>query len=162
IPIESCNPRERRRLRHAAIAGFAAHPGLPPHAERPNVPRKRHTPGRSRGASSGPLRRTSQRPPHTPYSSTFARAPRSRQAPFAGALGPEGGPPRRRRYLGRDLLVRKPALTTGTAKHRELGLTDAEYELIVAQLGRDPNDVELAMFSLLWSEHCAYKHSRKL
>jgi phosphoribosylformylglycinamidine synthase subunit PurL len=34
--------------------------------------------------------------------------------------------------------------------------------LIVEQLGRDPNDVELAMFSLLWSEHCAYKHSRKL
>jgi len=49
-----------------------------------------------------------------------------------------------------------------TAKHRELGLTDAEYELIVAGLGRDPNDVELAMFSLLWSEHCAYKHSKKL
>ena len=48
------------------------------------------------------------------------------------------------------------------AKHRELGLTDPEYELIVEQLGREPNDVELAMFSLLWSEHCAYKHSRKL
>src|SRR5436190_6963824 len=47
-------------------------------------------------------------------------------------------------------------------RHRELGLTDPEYERIVALLGRDPNDVELAMFSLLWSEHCAYKHSRKL
>jgi phosphoribosylformylglycinamidine synthase len=43
-----------------------------------------------------------------------------------------------------------------------LGLTDAEYGLICEQLGREPNDVELAMFSLLWSEHCAYKHSRKL
>jgi phosphoribosylformylglycinamidine synthase subunit PurL len=49
-----------------------------------------------------------------------------------------------------------------TAKHRELGLTDPELELIVEKLGREPNDVELAMFSLLWSEHCAYKHSRKL
>jgi phosphoribosylformylglycinamidine synthase len=49
-----------------------------------------------------------------------------------------------------------------TARHRELGLTDHEYELIVAKLGREPNAVELAMFSLLWSEHCAYKHSRKL
>jgi phosphoribosylformylglycinamidine synthase len=29
-------------------------------------------------------------------------------------------------------------------------------------MGREPNGVELAMFSLLWSEHCAYKHSRKL
>ena len=48
------------------------------------------------------------------------------------------------------------------AKYRELGLTDSEYELIVEKLGREPNDVELAMFSLLWSEHCAYKHSRKL
>jgi len=48
------------------------------------------------------------------------------------------------------------------AKHRELGLTDSEFELIREKLGREPNDVELAMFSLLWSEHCAYKHSRKL
>jgi phosphoribosylformylglycinamidine synthase II len=53
-------------------------------------------------------------------------------------------------------------VTVGTPKYRELGLTDAEYELIVEKLGREPNDVELAMFSLLWSEHCAYKHSRKL
>ncbi len=48
------------------------------------------------------------------------------------------------------------------APWRELGLTDSEYERIVELLGRDPNRVELAVFSLLWSEHCAYKHSRKL
>jgi phosphoribosylformylglycinamidine synthase len=48
------------------------------------------------------------------------------------------------------------------APHRTLGLTDLEYERIVAQLGREPNEVELAMFSLMWSEHCAYKHSRRL
>ena len=53
-------------------------------------------------------------------------------------------------------------MTVELAKHRELGLTDSEFELIVEKLGRQPNDVELAMFSLLWSEHCAYKHSRKL
>ncbi len=53
-------------------------------------------------------------------------------------------------------------MTVGTPKYRELGLTDSEFELIVEKLGREPNDVELAMFSLLWSEHCAYKHSRKL
>ena len=47
-------------------------------------------------------------------------------------------------------------------RHRELGLTDSEYERIRELLDRDPNDLELAMFSLLWSEHCAYKHSRKL
>ena len=45
---------------------------------------------------------------------------------------------------------------------RELGLTDAEYELILALLGRHPNGVELAMLSLMWSEHCSYKHSKRL
>ena len=47
-------------------------------------------------------------------------------------------------------------------RHRALGLTDTEYDLIVEHLGREPNDTELAMLSLMWSEHCAYKHSRKL
>ncbi|MGI8460919.1 MAG: phosphoribosylformylglycinamidine synthase subunit PurL [Solirubrobacterales bacterium] len=52
--------------------------------------------------------------------------------------------------------------SSGEARHRALGLTDPEYERIVELLEREPNEVELAMFSLLWSEHCAYKHSRKL
>src|SRR5712675_1859506 len=43
-----------------------------------------------------------------------------------------------------------------------LGLTLAEYELVCEKQGRPPNQVELAMYSLLWSEHCAYKHSKKL
>jgi phosphoribosylformylglycinamidine synthase subunit PurL len=43
-----------------------------------------------------------------------------------------------------------------------LGLTEAEYELVCVKQGRAPNVVELAMYSLLWSEHCAYKHSKKL
>src|SRR6202795_608965 len=43
-----------------------------------------------------------------------------------------------------------------------LGLTRAEYELICDKQGSAPNRVELAMYSLLWSEHCAYKHSKKL
>jgi phosphoribosylformylglycinamidine synthase subunit PurL len=43
-----------------------------------------------------------------------------------------------------------------------LGLTEGEYGGIVERLGREPNQVELAMFSLMWSEHCAYKHSKKL
>lgn len=53
-------------------------------------------------------------------------------------------------------------MTVADAPHRELGLTDPEFERIVELLGREPNGVELAMFSLLWSEHCAYKHSRRL
>jgi phosphoribosylformylglycinamidine synthase subunit PurL len=52
--------------------------------------------------------------------------------------------------------------TASSSRHRALGLTDHEYELILERLGREPNGVELAMLSLMWSEHCAYKHSRKL
>ena len=48
------------------------------------------------------------------------------------------------------------------APHRELGLTDSEYDLICEKLGREPNRLELAVFSLMWSEHCGYKHSKKL
>jgi phosphoribosylformylglycinamidine synthase II len=43
-----------------------------------------------------------------------------------------------------------------------LGLTEAEYELICEKQDGPPNQVELAMYSLLWSEHCAYKHSKML
>ncbi len=46
--------------------------------------------------------------------------------------------------------------------HRALGLADVELEAIIAKLGRDPNDLELAMFSVMWSEHCSYKSSRPL
>jgi phosphoribosylformylglycinamidine synthase subunit PurL len=46
--------------------------------------------------------------------------------------------------------------------HRALGLTDGELARIVELLGRDPNGFELAVFSLLWSEHCGYKHSALL
>ncbi len=43
---------------------------------------------------------------------------------------------------------------------RKLGLTDEEYVMITGQLDREPNPVELAMYSVMWSEHCSYKHSR--
>ena len=51
---------------------------------------------------------------------------------------------------------------TEPALHRALGLTDGEFERIRSLLARDPNDFELAVFSLLWSEHCGYKHSALL
>jgi phosphoribosylformylglycinamidine synthase II len=44
----------------------------------------------------------------------------------------------------------------------EIALSQKEYQLIVAQLGREPNQVELGMFGALWSEHCGYKHSKAL
>jgi phosphoribosylformylglycinamidine synthase len=46
--------------------------------------------------------------------------------------------------------------------HRSLGLTDGENDRICGLLERTPNDFELAVFSLLWSEHCGYKHSASL
>src|SRR4026207_1164798 len=47
--------------------------------------------------------------------------------------------------------------------HRRLGVTDEELDAIRERLaGRDPNDLELAMFSVMWSEHCSYKSSKPL
>jgi phosphoribosylformylglycinamidine synthase II len=54
------------------------------------------------------------------------------------------------------------AATDLRAEARALGLTDSEYDLIGEKIGRPPNGLELAVFSLMWSEHCAYKHSKKL
>ncbi|MEA2229182.1 MAG: phosphoribosylformylglycinamidine synthase subunit PurL, partial [Solirubrobacteraceae bacterium] len=54
------------------------------------------------------------------------------------------------------------AVQPGVEEAVALGLTRSEYDLVCDKLGRAPNQVELAMFSLLWSEHCAYKHSKKL
>jgi len=42
----------------------------------------------------------------------------------------------------------------------DAGLTAEEYDRILSQLGREPTYAELGLFSALWSEHCAYKHSR--
>ncbi|MEX2280263.1 MAG: phosphoribosylformylglycinamidine synthase subunit PurL [Acidimicrobiia bacterium] len=46
------------------------------------------------------------------------------------------------------------------AVHRALGMTDDEYDTVVDILGREPRPAELAMYSVMWSEHCSYKSSR--
>ena len=48
----------------------------------------------------------------------------------------------------------------GEPVHRALGLTDDELDRIRDTLGREPNHLELAMYSVMWSEHCSYKSSR--
>ncbi len=45
---------------------------------------------------------------------------------------------------------------------REVALTPEEYQAIVDQLKRPPNEVELGMLGVLWSEHCSYKSSKAL
>jgi len=43
----------------------------------------------------------------------------------------------------------------------EHGLTSGEYERVLKILGREPNLTELGIFSVMWSEHCSYKSSKK-
>ncbi|WP_293678145.1 phosphoribosylformylglycinamidine synthase subunit PurL [uncultured Phenylobacterium sp.] len=45
-------------------------------------------------------------------------------------------------------------------KAAEYGLKPDEYDLIIRRLNREPNDVELGVFSVMWSEHCSYKSSK--
>ena len=45
---------------------------------------------------------------------------------------------------------------------KEHGLSEGEYSKIIEILGRDPNFVELGIFSVMWSEHCSYKSSIKM
>ena len=45
---------------------------------------------------------------------------------------------------------------------REHGITEFEYSRIKEVLGREPTFTELGVFSALWSEHCAYKHSKPI
>jgi phosphoribosylformylglycinamidine synthase len=72
-------------------------------------------------------------------------------------------PAKPRIYSRRDRALDSCALTrVAQPLHRELGLTDGEFERINELLGRGPNEFELAVFSLLWSEHCGYKHSAPL
>src|SRR3954453_21818014 len=49
---------------------------------------------------------------------------------------------------------------TDQSLHTALGLTDDEYATIERILGREPNHLELAMYAVMWSEHCSYKSSR--
>ena len=44
----------------------------------------------------------------------------------------------------------------------EVALTRSEYEAIVDRLGREPGPLELGLFGALWSEHCGYKHTKRL
>src|SRR5437762_573991 len=55
-------------------------------------------------------------------------------------------------------VVEAPRLTPQiVAEH---GLSDEEYARILKPMGREPNLVELGIFSVMWSEHCSYKSSR--
>src|SRR5207245_9365119 len=59
---------------------------------------------------------------------------------------------------GRGVTSIEPKVTLDLA--RAHGLTSEEYDHIIRRLGREPTFTELGLFASLWSEHCAYKHSR--
>ena len=44
--------------------------------------------------------------------------------------------------------------------YKDMGLSDSEYEHVCEILGREPNFTEVGIFSVMWSEHCSYKHSK--
>jgi phosphoribosylformylglycinamidine synthase subunit PurL len=60
-----------------------------------------------------------------------------------------------------DTVARAAGTPARPQPHAELGLTSAEYERIRQMLGRRPTDSELAIYSVMWSEHCSYKSSRR-
>ena len=61
---------------------------------------------------------------------------------------------------GTDTVARADATAGWPQPFAELGLTQAEYEKIVDTLGRRPTSAELALYSVMWSEHCSYKSSK--
>ncbi len=63
--------------------------------------------------------------------------------------------------VGLDTVARAAGTPGRAQPHAELGLTGAEYERIKQMLGRRPTDSELAIYSVMWSEHCSYKSSRR-
>ncbi len=61
---------------------------------------------------------------------------------------------------GADTVADAAATPDRQQPFRALGLTDEEYRRITRLLGRRPTDAELAIYSVMWSEHCSYKSSR--
>jgi len=61
---------------------------------------------------------------------------------------------------GLDTVALAAATPDRPQPHEELGLTKAEYARIRQLLGRRPTDPELALYSVMWSEHCSYKSSK--
>ncbi len=74
---------------------------------------------------------------------------------FASLLGPSAG---RRRMI--DTVERAAETSEQPQPYGELGLAEDEYARIREILGRRPTSSELAIYSVMWSEHCSYKSSK--
>src|SRR2546421_2431324 len=98
------------------------------------------------------MRRSSHR--HRPW------VPASRACRRVAACASASAPSRPRR--SRDL-AGASVVSAGMAKtplHVQLGMTDDELAAVIDEIGREPTHLELAMYAVMWSEHCSYKSSR--
>ncbi|MGB6576309.1 MAG: AIR synthase related protein, partial [Streptosporangiaceae bacterium] len=86
----------------------------------------------------------------------FAYRPVSRRPGFLRLGGRRGG----HDVTATDTVAGAAATAGWPQPFAELGLTQAEYEKIVTILGRRPTSAELALYSVMWSEHCSYKSSK--
>ncbi|MEH0842516.1 phosphoribosylformylglycinamidine synthase subunit PurL [Micromonospora sp. CPCC 205711] len=100
-------------------------------------------------------------------------AVRETPGPYPGApaaVAPQGGPADAGRHAGLapaadwtagvDTVQRAVDSPEELQPYAELGLRDDEYDRIRHILGRRPTQAELAMYSIMWSEHCSYKSSK--
>jgi phosphoribosylformylglycinamidine synthase subunit PurL len=62
--------------------------------------------------------------------------------------------------LPQDTVAQAAGTPDRPQPYAELGLTTEEYVRVAGMLGRRPTDAELAIYSVMWSEHCSYKSSR--
>src|SRR6202012_1944074 len=79
-----------------------------------------------------------------------------------GRVSPGGGGPMtmENTVTGHDTVDRAADSPDQPQPFAELGLTEPEYRRIRDLLGRRPTDAELALYSVMWSEHCSYKSSK--
>ncbi|WP_250032070.1 phosphoribosylformylglycinamidine synthase subunit PurL [Paractinoplanes maris] len=90
-------------------------------------------------------------PPAAPNQSPSAAKPTGFAATDVLVNEFDGGP---------DTVQRALSTADELQPHTELGLKDDEYDRIRQILGRRPTASELAMYSIMWSEHCSYKSSK--
>src|SRR5690606_30505264 len=141
--------------RAASPAGPSPHPAVPgrpascvPRGVIPLTPR-RHQPARS-------LRRVRHRAGRPGSAGTLGepRRPSGREQMTTASQGSPA------RADSTDTVANAAATPDVQLPYAELGLKPDEYERIVDLLGRRPTAAELAMYSVMWSEHCSYKSSK--
>ena len=157
---DGVRPRRRRRVEPERFAA-----GDRRRHERRRERRRAHAPP---GTSGGGAPRVGRRPRDPPFARRLGGgAARGRHRPRRGPVRGPGGRAMTAEAMPTEAerpVTGAPGGTDPTtdALHRSLGLTDEELAAIRDRLGRDPNDLELAMFSVMWSEHCSYKSSKPL